>query len=175
MAVYQDTALLLKLIVCCCLGIPVSSDCILHTSFVSIATWLNAKEASTANSMTDGPASMDVDPPAGENTASSSGAVANSPDQVAAQEQIIEKVMQEFIFHSRAEVWVVNTQYYFACLLPPLHPAIQTSADTDMHRPAAISVKLTFQRSVLQSSNLRLLMWKRSVWQETVPECCEPA
>lgn len=95
----------MKRIVCFCVGIPVSSDIILHTSFVSIATWLNAKEASTADDIIEGPASMDIDPPAAEaSTSSSSEAAASNPDQAAAQEQIIKKVMQEFIFHSRAEV-----------------------------------------------------------------------
>ena len=84
-----------------CAGVPASSDIILHNSFVSIATWLNAQDASTAADSSTGPADMDIDSPAAE---SGPEAVPSSPDQAAAQEQIIKKVMQEFIFHSRAEV-----------------------------------------------------------------------
>lgn len=112
-------------------GVPVSSDVILHTSFLSIATWLNAKDASTADGTSAGPSDMDIDPPAaqkdlseamssGPGAASSSpGAGPSSPDQDAAQEQIIKKVMQEFIFHSRAEVifFAWNCRYQYQLLV----------------------------------------------------------
>lgn len=86
-----------------------SLDIILHTSFVSIATWLNAQEASTASDPAAGPADMDIDRPTAEQppieaTPAGPEASCSSPDQAAAQEQIVKKVMQEFIFHSRAEV-----------------------------------------------------------------------
>lgn len=82
-----------------------SADIVLRTSFHSIATWLNSKEAGTTSEAVEGVQDMDTDSAAtsprlnGHNESSS-----DSADQIAAQDQIIKKVMQELVFHSRAEV-----------------------------------------------------------------------
>ena len=86
-------------------GVPVSADIVLRTSFHSIATWLTSKEAGTTSEAVEGVQDMDTDSAApsphlnGHNKRSS-----DSDDQIAAQDQIIKKVMQELVFHSRAEV-----------------------------------------------------------------------
>ncbi len=86
-------------------GVPVSADIVLRTSFHSIATWLNSKEAGTTSEAVEGVQDMDTDSAApsphlnGHNESSS-----DSADQKAAQDQIIKKVMQELVFHSHAEV-----------------------------------------------------------------------
>lgn len=82
-----------------------SADIVLRTSFHSIATWLNSKEAGTTSEGVQGVQDMDTDSAApsphlnGHNESS-----CDSADQPAAQDQIIKKVMQELVFHSRAEV-----------------------------------------------------------------------
>ena len=82
-----------------------SADIVLRTSFHSIATWLNYKGAGTTSEAVEGVQDMDTDSAApsphlnGHNESSS-----DSADQTAAQDQIIKKVMQELVFHSRAEV-----------------------------------------------------------------------
>lgn len=86
-------------------GVPVSADTVLHTSFVSIASWLNAKHKDLAHPSPEGAQDMEVDLPAAVVLSEAgSGDAGGGPDQQAAQEQIIKKVMQELIFHSRAEV-----------------------------------------------------------------------
>lgn len=82
-------------------GVPVSADIVLRSSFLSIATWLNSKQASSAADASEGPQDMDTDS-AQPLTASTSGEAGS--EQSAAQDEIIKKVMQELVFHSRAEV-----------------------------------------------------------------------
>ncbi len=84
-------------------GVPVSADIVLRTSFHSIAIWLNSKEASNTSKVLEGPQDMDTDSaaPAQHIKGHTQG---SSSDQQAAQDQIIKKVMQELVFHSRAEV-----------------------------------------------------------------------
>lgn len=82
-------------------GVPVSADIVLRSSFLSIATWLNSQQASSAADVSEGPQDMDTDS-AQPLAASDSGEAAS--EQSAAQDEIIKKVMQELVFHSRAEV-----------------------------------------------------------------------
>ena len=82
-------------------GVPVSADVVLRTSFLSIATWLNSKQASNMSEVTEGPQDMETDI-SGDSVPDSNGAGAG--EQSAAQDEIIRKVMQELVFHSRAEV-----------------------------------------------------------------------
>lgn len=91
---------------CCCVaGVPVSADIVLRTSFLSIATWLNSKHASSASEVSEGPQDMDTDTTS-EPVPLSNGAEAS--EQSTAQDEIIKKVMQELVFHSRAEVMVCH-------------------------------------------------------------------
>ena len=86
-------------------GVPVSTDTVLRTSFHSIATWLNSKEADSTSEVASGPQDMDTDSAAAEpHSNGHAQGSADSADQNAAQDQIIKKVMQELVFHSRAEV-----------------------------------------------------------------------
>ncbi|DBB07277.1 TPA: hypothetical protein ACH3X3_008782 [Trebouxia sp. C0006] len=115
-------------------GVPVSADIVLRTSFHSIATWLNSKGAGTTSEAVEGVQDMDTDsaapsPHLNGHTESSS----DSADQTAAQDQIIKKVMQELVFHSRAEVrcagcvWLLSLVSYTGkhAKLMPLLPDIQ--------------------------------------------------
>ena len=86
-------------------GVPVSADIVLHTSFLSIATWLNARHKDPSAPTPEGAQDMEMDPPAAVVLSEAGGGAAgNSPDEQAAQAKIIKKVMQELSFHSRAEV-----------------------------------------------------------------------
>ena len=78
-----------------------SADTVLRSSFLSIATWLNSKQASSASEVSQGPQDMETD--SAEPGSASNDAEASS-EQSAAQDEIIKKVMQELVFHSRAEV-----------------------------------------------------------------------
>ena len=72
----------------------------LRTSFLSIATWLNSKQAGSVSEVAEGPQDMDTD-------SAASGPISNgaeASEQSTAQDDIIKKVMQELVFHSRAEV-----------------------------------------------------------------------
>jgi hypothetical protein len=83
----------------------VSADIVLRTSFHSIATWLNAKEAGTMSKAVEGVQDMDTDSAApSPHLNVHNESFSDSADQTAAQDQIIKKVMQELVFHSRAEV-----------------------------------------------------------------------
>lgn len=79
---------------------PVSADIVLRTSFLSIATWLNSKQAGSASEVAEGPQDMDTD--SGASVPDLNAAEAR--EQSTAQDEIIKKVMQELVFHSRAEV-----------------------------------------------------------------------
>ena len=79
---------------------PVSADIVLRTSFLSIATWLNSKQAGSMSEVAEGPQGMETD--SGEAVPASNGA--EGSEQSTAQDEIIKKVMQELVFHSRAEV-----------------------------------------------------------------------
>ncbi|KAL3147888.1 hypothetical protein ABBQ32_002606 [Trebouxia sp. C0010 RCD-2024] len=111
-------------------GVPVSADIVLRSSFLSIATWLNSKQASSAADASEGPQDMDTDS-AQPLTASTSGEAGS--EQSAAQDEIIKKVMQELVFHSRAEVrcagcvWLLSLVSYTGKhpKLMPLLPEIQ--------------------------------------------------
>ena len=80
---------------------PVSADVVLRTSFYSIATWLNTQQASTASDLVSEPQDMDTDSAA---HSQSNGTDAVSTEHSKAQDEIIQKVLQELVFHSRAEV-----------------------------------------------------------------------
>ena len=84
-------------------GVPVSPDIVLRTSFTSIASWLNSQQAINGSDTPDGPQAMDTDAAAASAVASASDANATGgSDMTAAQDEIIKKVMQEFVFHSSA-------------------------------------------------------------------------
>lgn len=87
-------------------GVPVSADVVLRTSFHSIATWLNSKQASSTSEVLEGPQDMETDSAAAspQLNGHSQDSALHSADQAAAQDEIITKVMQELVFHSRAEV-----------------------------------------------------------------------
>ena len=98
-----------------------SPDTVLRTSFYSIATWLNSQEADTTSEVANGPQDMDTDSAAASpHSNSHAQGSADSADQNAAQDQIIKKVMQELVFHSRAEVHKLMTHLhtcmYASCL-----------------------------------------------------------
>ena len=77
-----------------------SADTVLRTSFLSIATWLNSRQAGSMSEVAEGPQDMETD--SGASVSESKDAEAN--EQSTAQDEIIKKVMQELVFHSRAEV-----------------------------------------------------------------------
>lgn len=77
-----------------------SADIVLRTSFLSIATWLNSRQAGSIAEVAEGPQDMETD-------SSAHGPAPNgveASEQSTAQDEIIKKVMQELVFHSRAEV-----------------------------------------------------------------------
>ena len=77
-----------------------SADIVLRTSFLSIATWLNSRQAGSIAEVAEGPQDMETD-------SSACGPAPNgveASEQSTAQDEIIKKVMQELVFHSRAEV-----------------------------------------------------------------------
>ena len=106
-----------------------SPDIVLRTSFHSIATYLNAQEASTSPELVTDTEDMQVDAAHsaqnasnGRDTTAQSNVQTNSAqvngigqnggaEHSAAQDEIIKKVMQELVFHSRAEVSVCCSCY----------------------------------------------------------------
>ena len=89
---------------------PVSADTVLRTSFHSIATWLNAHpEAAPEITSDTQPMTLDTAPNNDTTAASASLADSASTAQTAAQKQIIAKIMEEMIFHSRAEVCCLHS------------------------------------------------------------------
>lgn len=88
-------------------GVPASADVVLRTSFLSIATWLNSQHASSTSELLEGPQAMDTDSaaePTAKAAADSSANGDEASEQSAAQDEIIKKLMQDLVFHSRAEV-----------------------------------------------------------------------
>lgn len=74
-------------------GNKVSADTILKTGFRSLASQLTSTEE-------DRPEAMEIVSSQGESVP----AVAQSPAETAFQEQVLSKICNEFIYHSRTEV-----------------------------------------------------------------------